>query len=404
MSYRSLCMCSMLLLAAVPLSAAASTINTSPLEFSGWMPYWRSATSTADVLPHLSQLTEVNPFGYTVKNNGTLYDALTIGSPPWSTFIRAAQATHVLVVPTVMWSDGSAIQRVLSNPQLRGIHERAIIAMVKANGFDGVDIDYEGKYADTKDYFSTFLKELSLGLGGKRLDCTIEARTPPDSAFAKPPAQLDYANDYTAINKYCTRVRLMTYDQESIDLLLNKAAANANQIYAPLSDPAWVEKVANLAAQTISKNKLVIGAATYGYEYDVTATPDGSFHYKLLWSFNPRYATDLAKTVNITPSRNSAGEMSFSYLATSTPASIAKAIMKTKPPSYPPTSSGDNVGARALAYAEKTGTAVDFHLMWWSDASAIADKVALAYKLGVRGVAVFKFDGGEDQGMWSILK
>ena len=42
--------------------------------------------------------------------------------------------------------------------------------------------------------------------------------------------------------------------------------------------------------------------------------------------------------------------------------------------------------------------------MWWSDAKAIEDKVKLARKLGVRGVAVFKFDGGQDTGAWNVLR
>ena len=41
-------------------------------EVTGWIPYWRSATGTADVLPHLSELSEVNPFVYTLKNDGTI--------------------------------------------------------------------------------------------------------------------------------------------------------------------------------------------------------------------------------------------------------------------------------------------------------------------------------------------
>jgi spore germination protein YaaH len=44
-----------------------------------------------------------------------------------------------------------------------------------------------------------------------------------------------------------------------------------------------------------------------------------------------------------------------------------------------------------------------FNVVWWSDGQAIKDKIALAKKLGVRGIAVFKIDGGEDQALWDFL-
>ena len=39
----------------------------------------------------------------------------------------------------------------------------------------------------------------------------------------------------------------------------------------------------------------------------------------------------------------------------------------------------------------------------WSDSVAIAQKIALAKQLGIRGVAIFKIDGGEDQNLWNYL-
>ncbi|MGE5540945.1 MAG: glycosyl hydrolase family 18 protein [Bacillota bacterium] len=384
-------------------TAPSTTVFTKkPFEVSGWIPYWRTATGTADVLPHLSQMTEVNPFGYTVKQDGSLYDAAGFAKGDWATIQAAAKAKKVRFIPTVMWSDTASIHNVLSNPKLRSQHVQAIVDMVNQNGFDGVDIDYEGKLADDRDNYSAFLKELYKKIGNKWVMCTIEARTPPDSLYKAIPADLEYANDYKAINKYCDRVKLMTYDQESADLKLNDASKG---LYTPIADPAWVTKVVNLTAKDITKSKIEIGVATYGYIYQVMPYADGSgYRYDLLEAFNPTYATDLAKSLGITPSRNAAGELSFSYV----PTTLSKAGLpsQSKLASYAPAGTPSSllaaVGSLQVAKAESKQS--PFYLLWWSDSKAIADKVALAKKLGVRGVAVFKMDGGEDQAMWSVLR
>ena len=241
---------------------------------------------------------------------------------------------------------------------------------MKDNGFDGIDIDFEGKSAETRPYFSLFLKGLYALMGNKLVYCAIEPRTPASSAFAVLPPVLEYANDYAAINKYCDRVEIMAYDQGAVDLKLNAAASSTP--YVPVSDIKWVQKVVTLAAQTISKKKIIIGIATYGYEYDLIPLSQSGYRYDLEWAFNPGYATTLASELGLTITRNSAGEMSFVYVPTTTPQT-----------------------ARAMPGP--------LHIAWWSDARAVSDKIALAKKLGVRGVALFKLDGGEDPNIWNVL-
>lgn len=373
---------------------------TGSFEFSGWIPYWRSATGTQDVIPHLSQLTSVMPFAYSVKSDGTLADTMRIAEEPWASFISTAKQNKVRVVPTVMWGNGTLIHKILSNTKTRIALEDSIASLVKQNNFDGIDIDFEAKQHETITYFSLFLKGLYQRMGKKWIYCTVEARMPLENRYSPgatiPPDAKDYANDYVEINKYCDRVEIMAYDQGTIDIRLNAARTAP---YAPVADPEWVEKLVTLAAQSIARNKLVIGIPTYGYEYTVTPIPGDGYQYKVLWPFNVRYANDIAARLGITPSRNNANEIGFVY-DPKLLAAVAPVDNESTQAQQTITSSStvvQNVDSQAKIIQQ-------FNYLSWSDALAVADKVALARKLGVRGVAVFKFDGGGDPKIWDVLK
>ena len=371
---------------------------TEKFEISGWIPYWRTATGTADVLPHLSKLTAVMPFAYSVKSDGTLADTARLSEEPWTSFIAEAKRQKVRVIPSVMWGNGESIHRILSDTKKRIALEDEIAALVVKNNFDGIDIDFEAKKHETMDYFSTFLKGLYQRIGKKWVYCTIESRTPLDERYspgAKIPADADdVANDFIEMAKYCDRVEIMAYDQGTVSVRLNTARTAP---YAPVADPGWVENLITLAAQTIPKNKLILGIPTYGYEYAVTPLGGGSYRYKVLWPFNPRYATDIAAKLAVTPTRSSAGELAFTYHPDSLPAPTGDDATQVQQVSVETTTVAQNANS-----ALNSGK--PFNYVTWSDADAIADKVALARKLGIRGVAVFKFDGGQDPKMWEVLK
>ena len=390
-----------LLVSAVPAPAQAA----SKLEVSGWIPYWRTEAGTKDAKKNLSQMTEINPFAYSVRSDGTLADTLKIDGKNWQSLIKAAEKKNVRVVPTVMWSDTNTIHAVLSDPTRRAEHIAAIVEEVEERDFDGIDIDYEGKLAETRPHFSAFLKELSDALDGKHLSCTIEARMPLSARYAgTPPPGIEYANDLPEINKHCDRVKVMTYDQQTADVQLNAEARKNNVVYAPVSDVEWVEKVVDYMSDDIDTRKMVIGIPTYGYIYQVMPNTTGvGYGYIKVEAFNPKYATDLAKKLKITPERNSAGELSFSYVPKDQNKSLpSQAELARLAPKG--TSSANLAAAGALALVKKEGRQAPVQYLTWSDAGAIKQKVDLAKRLGVAGVAVFKIDGGSDPKMWSALK
>lgn len=372
----------------LPLPAFAGTF-----EVSAWIPYWRSEKGTADAIAHLDAFTEINPFVYTIKSDGTLVDNGKLQEEPWKTFIVTARANKVRIIPTVMSADKQFLSDTLKNTKKRIALEDAIATEVKAKGYDGIDIDFENKGASTNPYFATFLKGLYQRMGNKWVTCTIEARTPPQDAYAKMPAKLEYANDFTAINKYCDRVRFMTYDQRTADLTLNKA--NSANLYIPVADPAWVEKSIRLAMKQIKPSKIQLGIATYGDEYRVGGSV-GDYTYSIMWAFNPGYAKQIQDLYGVFPYRTSYGEMALSYVPTSTQTLIGTDIFAAGG------GSEDNGGIPVASASTTLQTA--FRYLVWSDAQAIKQKIDLAKRLGIRGVSIFKIDGGEDPEIWTVLK
>lgn len=377
-------------------SLPQGALHASELEISGWVPYWRTTEGTKAARANMDALSVIHPFAFTVTSTGDIKDLAGLSKTAWKRMMTDARKKEVLVVPTIMTGDGDLIHTILSNDVQRKKHIDTIVRMVEKGKYDGVDIDYEGKRASTRPHYSAFLKELKAALPSTAmLSCTIEARTPPEDLYRTIPADIQYANDFVEINKHCDRVNIMAYDQQRADLTLNDMRKGAP--YIPVADTAWVRKVIELTKKTIDKDKLVLGVPTYGAEWELVVAPEWYKSYGKLWSLNPEYAKDTAKKKKVSPGRNSAGELSYTYLPNS-----SKKIVSTYPVPKG-TLKGHEAAAQALAYANETGNSTIVHVVWWSDAEAIAEKVALAKELGIQGVAIFKIDGGEDKNIWKLF-
>lgn len=367
------------------------------LEISGWIPWWQEDEGIDSARDHLSELGTVYPFVFEVDTNGILIEKSDLDDRKWKRLFRDAERRDVEVIPTVAWFNGAAIHAVLSDEDAREEHIEEIVDMVEEYDVDGVDIDYESKLSETKDHFSAFLEELKDELGSKILACTVEARTPPSSRYRVVPADLEYANDYDEIGTHCDRVEIMAYDQQRADIKLNDAKSGAP--YMPVADRDWVEKVIVETVKDIPEEKIILGVPTYGRHWTVEVAPNWFKDYASVGSVNMPDAIEIAEENDVSIGRNKAGEASFTYFPESSVFKVLKAL-----PVPPGTAEGNEAAAQALLFANYTGMTVPVNLVWFSDAEAIEEKIDLAKEYALRGVALFKIDGEEDQDIWDLFR
>lgn len=372
-------------------AVAVSAATKAPFYYGVWLPFWQSQSGAANIAVNLDSLHEVSPFSYEMNASGGLIDDLNIGNGSWDAWFGAVREAGVKIIPTFAWFDAGPIYRLLSNTKKRQAEEDAIAALAKSEKFDGVDIDFEGMTSSTKPYYSLFIQGLGLRLHpqNKTVACTVVPRTPVSSLYDSTPLPVvQYAEDYAALNKYCDEVRIMAYDQGTIDIKLDASKGNGT-LYAPTADPAWVEKVIQNAIATISPKKIMLGIPTYGYEYQVSWLM-GATTYQRVRSFTFFQAMDRADSLGIAPYRNNAGELSFTYASTTHIAvgpSLTSIVQSTLP--------------TALAAIDPHASTTFFVSM--SDAQSTADKIALAKKYGLRGAMLFKADGDLDPATWGIM-
>lgn len=376
--------------AATGSTAARTTTVKAPFYYGAWLPFWTTTAGEQDIAIHLNSLNEVSPFSYKIVGGGMIMDSLKIDTGVWDGWFSAVRSDGLKIIPTIAWFNAGEIYDLLSKATTRQAEEVKITQLVTSNSFDGIDIDFEGMSPATREYYSLFIKGLAIRLHplGKKLTCTVVPRTPPSSLYVNIPANIVYPENYPLLNKYCDEVRLMAYDQETVDLKLNATKGNGN-LYSPVADPDWVTKIIQYAVQYINPKKIMLGIPTYGYEYEVSWA-NGETTYQRVRAFDFYAAMDRADQVGKAPVRNNAGELSLVYASTTyiqDSPGLINTIQSTQPPE--------------LATINPNATTTFF--ISFPDATSELQKVVLAKQYGLRGVVFFKADGQMDPAIWNLL-
>lgn len=365
-------------------------------DVAGWVPWWISDTDVEAVTSTIDELDIVYPFIYEVEGGGNVVLKADIDDGVWEDLLNEADDERVEIIPTVAWFDGEAIHAVLSDRRERQQLVRDIEEIVDENDFDGINIDFESKWAETIDYFSLFLEELKDEIGRDTLTCTVEARMRPEHVWRESqiPDVIEYSNDYAEMNRHCDWVELMTYDQGRADILINEERRGVP--YSPVADIDWVESVLELALEDFDEDKVMLGIPTYGRAYDVTVAPDWYRDYTSVASVNHDRAVELAEDIyNVPIGRTEGGEAVITYFPED---SVYKIFNQLPTPAGTP--NGYEAAAKALLVANITGLEIPVRLLTWGDAEAAEDKLELAEQYNLKGVAFFSFNNQEDPNIW----
>lgn len=204
---------------------------------------------TPALLSHyLPALTGIIPFWYAIQSNG---DVSGRTDPE---VMRWARQHHVWTFALVQNMAGSPVfARLLGDPVARRRAIANMLTLVEANGFNGVNLDWEGIAAADRTAFSGFVRQLAsvMHRHGYYVTLSVPAETgnQPHNAWTG-------GYDYRALGRFADLLIVMAYDQHW-----------AGGSPGPIASSGWVESVLNYAISVVPPKKIILGVPGYGYDW-----------------------------------------------------------------------------------------------------------------------------------------
>ncbi|MEY4231833.1 MAG: hypothetical protein RL144_33 [Actinomycetota bacterium] len=225
-------------------------------------PTENAAIESSYLFRNKDLMKEVLPFWFSLKSPTLIRNDYNTGNPSWpmADTVCLLRRAGMQVIPTM--TDGTAklvLAGYLANPTTRTTIVNSIVNLVNVNGFDGIDLDYEGfafvdgntTWTRTAPLWVAFIKELSVAL---RANKKILSVTTP---YLYDPSERQkgyFVYSWADIASSIDRLRIMTYD-------FNVAKPGPN---APIS---WVDKTIRYAISIMPSSKVYVGLPGYGRDW-----------------------------------------------------------------------------------------------------------------------------------------
>jgi hypothetical protein len=225
-------------------------------------PTENAAIESSYLFRNKDLMKEVLPFWFSLKSPTLIRNDYNTGNPSWpmADTVCLMRRAGMQIIPTM--TDGTAklvLAGYLANPTTRTTIVNSIVNLVNINGFDGIDLDYEGfafvdgnsTWTRTAPLWVAFIKELSVAM---RANKKILSVTTP---YVYDPSERQkgyFVYAWADIASSIDRLRIMTYD-------FNVAKPGPN---APIS---WVDKTIRYAISIMPSSKVYVGLPGYGRDW-----------------------------------------------------------------------------------------------------------------------------------------
>lgn len=274
-------------------------------------------------------LTYFSIFQYIVEQNGAL-------TPPKDEAALAAIANTNAVSMMVITNfeagtfSSEKARAIFDNPEAKQALIDNVVTTLRTKQFFALNVDFEHIFPEDREKYNAFLREITARVHeeGKLVSTALAPKVSATQA-----GRWYEAHDYKAHGEIVDFVIIMTYEWGW--------SGGPPMAVAPIPQ---VRQVLDYAVSVIPRNKIMMGAPLYGYNWTLPFTPGGKFAPTL----SPKAAVELARDVG-------------AYIRFD-----------------------DTAQAPNFSYYDNDGKE---HIVWFEDARSMQAKFDLIKEYGLRGIS-----------------
>ena len=305
------------------------------------------------------------------------------------TLNQFARAHGIAVFPSLLTSSGWLNHQILGDPAVGSHAIEQIVEYVLAEGYDGFDLDLEGVEPADRPAYSAFVAALGAALHerGKALTLAIPAKASDvTTGWAG-------AYDYAALGPHADLITIMAYDYRG-----------AWSGPGPVAPYEWVEQVLAFATSQMPSQKVLLGLAYYGYDWNTTSpwVPVRALGYGQAARLAQRHQV----SIQLDPVTQSATFLYQAPAGDPPPAALPSPTLEheiTVREAPPCPVVGPTPIPRPTPRPPPPPEEMQEHEVWLEESASAAARLGLVERYRAGGVAAWRL-GLEDPRIWEVLQ